>query len=110
MRVRIVSSEKKLPQLHEKQDSKQSGLREKLHLLIEEGRRLRILTQGEPPPLVMTENWRAKVKGFLHDNFNASYDQKWDVHVIVGKPKQGFTGMATGQQIDLWKKLSADVE
>ncbi len=98
--------------LKQNQIPKQIDLGEQLRSLIEEGRKLRILsvTQGESPPLVMAENWRVKVKGFLHDNFDAEYDERWDVHATNADPKQQFTGLATGSQIGLWKILTAALE
>ena len=50
--------------LQDKQSAKQIDLGEQLHSIVEEGRNLRILSvsQGEPPPLAMAENWRVKVR------------------------------------------------
>lgn len=98
--------------LRRNQSFKQIDLVEQLRLIVEEGQRLRILSvsQGEPPPLAMAENWRVKVKRFLCDNFDAKYDQKWDAHMMHGNPKQKFTGIAATNQINLWKKLAAGVE
>ena len=98
--------------LQDKQSPKQIDLAEQLHSLVEEGRNLRILSvsQGEPPPILMAENWRIRVEQFLHSNFGKRQSDIWNAHTIGGKPKQGFTGMATRAQIDLWNKLTAGIE
>ena len=100
-------------QCAEAQKPSQLSLKDQLHLLIEEGRNLRILsvTQGELPPFAMAENWRIKVKKFLKDNFGEPYAKRWDAHALMRrKPKQGFTGIATTHQISLWNTISAGVE
>ena len=102
----------KLNKLQQNDDSKQIDLSEQLRLFIEECKELRIrsVTQGESPPWARFDNWRSKVMKFLSSNFASYYDRRLDACIISGNTKQGFTGMATPQQIDLWKKCTAALE
>ena len=86
---------------------------EQIRHFIDEGQELRAraVVQGIDPPQAQFDHWRIQVRHFIGDNFEGQYYTDWQNSVHEdARPQQGFTGMATRGQIQLWNRIVSGIE